>query len=304
MAAPARYFPVGPRALTMRARLGRFPTALGNGAADDRYLQLDDEAPRYRRAKVTPTRPGRPPPRERWRLRDDTPARAAALDAVRAWLDATAAREAPAVHATLDPAAPRAAWFEAVSRAVQEDLVVLHRGPPAGEPILMHVSFPSAWRPEAVAEADFRAIHGPVPGFADTAAQAESMVATMIERGPYLRFVWMLVADDVLDHHPDEGRQRPWEAGSTGYLRVERQITVPFPAVDASLFIIRTLVYPFAALTARERATVAAAIDAMPPAVRRYKGVAGREAHIRAALARAGERRRPPAGAPVDDPVR
>lgn len=290
MPPPARYFPVQPRPLTMRARLKRFPVELGNGAADQRYFQLDDDAPRYRRAKVTATRPGHPAPCDRWQQRDDTPARRAALDAVRGWLDETLAREAPALHATLDASADRAAWFANVSRGVQEDLVVLHRGPPAGEPILMHVSFPSNWRPDAVAEADFGAIHGPVPGFVDAPAQAVSMVDAMIERGPYLRFVWMLDADDTLDHHPEHGRRAAWGADSTGYLRVERQITVPFPAVGASLFIIRTLVYAFESLSESQRATMSRAIDVMPPAVRRYKGVAGREEHMHAALDRAAAR--------------
>lgn len=290
MVPPARYFPVEPRALTMRARLKRFPVELGNGPADHRYLQLDADASRYRRAKVTPTRPGHPAPGDRWQLRADTPARCAALDAVRGWLDGTLADEAPGVHGSLDATADRAAWFTAVSRSIQEDLVVIHRGPPAGEPILMHVSFPSNWRPEAVAEVDFRAIHAPVPDFVDEPAQAVSMVDAMIERGPYLRFVWMLDADDTLDHHPDHGRRAAWGPESDGYLRVERQITVPFPSVDASLFIIRTLVYAFASLSAAERETIGRAVDAMPSAVRRYKGVSGREEHIHAALVRAAAR--------------
>lgn len=281
-----RYFPVEPTPLHMRARLRRFPADCGNGALDGRYFQLDDAAPRYRDAKQRPARPGGPPPRDRWSMRDDTPARQAALDAVRSWVEATLAVEAPAVAAALT-AVDRRGWWWALSAAVQEDLVVMHRGPAAGEPILMHVSFPSAWRPEALVEADFADIHGPVPGFVDTAAQAVSMFETMVERGPYVRFVWALVADAVLDHHPDEGGARPWTADAAGFLRVERQITVPFPGVGASLFIIRTFVTPFAALSGAERAVISAALDVMPAEVRRYKGMVGNEGHIAAALARA-----------------
>lgn len=282
------YFPVEPGPLHMRARLRRFPVDCGNGICDACHFIVDEEAARYRAAKQTPARPGGPAPRARWSMRDDTPARAAALDAVQAWVAATLAVEAPGV--VLPAGVDRRAWWWALSAAVQEDLVVMHRGPAAGEPILMHVSFPSAWRPEAVAEADFQGIHGPVPGFVDTAAQAVSMFDSMVERGPYVRFVWALVADDVLDHHPDEGGARRWGPGCDGWLRVERQITVPFPAVGASLFIIRTFVTPFAALGGEERAVIAAAVEAMPETVRRYKGMAGNEGHIAAALARAGAR--------------
>lgn len=300
--APARYFPVDRAPLQMRARLRRFPVDCGNGLLDQCFFQVDDELPRYRRAKASPSRPGGPAPWLRWSMRDDTAARAAALDAVRAWIEGTLGAEAPAVMAEVAEAASveaagaevgsdersdRRAWWWALSQAVQEDLVVMHRGPAAGEPILMHVCFPSAWRPQAIAEADFQAIHGPVPGFVDAAAQAVSMFDTMVERGPYLRFVWSLVADDVLDHHPDEGGARSWEAGATGFLRVERQLTVPFPAVGASLFIIRTVVRPFAALTSDERAVIAEAVAALPPDVRVYKGMAGKEPFIAAALAAA-----------------
>lgn len=282
-----RYFPVEPGPLHMRARLRRFPVDCGNGAADAAYFVVDEEAPRYRAAKRAAARPGGPAPWARWSMRDDTPARRAALDAVWSWVAATLAVEAPAVAAGLPAGVDRREAWWALSAAVQEDLVVMHRGPAAGEPILMHVSFPSAWRPERVAEADFQAIHGPVPGFVDTAAQAVSMFDSMVERGPYVRFVWALVADDVLDHHPDEGGARRWGPDAAGWLRVERQITVPFAAAEASLFIIRTFVTPFAALAGEERAAIGAAVEAMPDVVRRYKGMAGNEGHIAAALRRA-----------------
>ncbi len=85
-----------------------------------------------------------------------------------------------------------------------------------------------------IAGASFGEVHAPVPGFAESAAANDSMVRTMVERGPYVRFVWTLSADDHLDHHPDEGRRRPWSEGGSGWLRVERQVSVPFPRIAAA----------------------------------------------------------------------
>jgi hypothetical protein len=99
------------------------------------------------------------------------------------------------------------------------------------------------------------------------------MVTGMIERGPYVRFVWTVTADDHLDHHPEEGRRVEWRDARAGWLRVERQVTVPFSAVGASLFLVRTYVYPFASLADDERRVLATAIERMPTAIADYKRV-------------------------------
>ncbi|MEM9493067.1 MAG: heme-dependent oxidative N-demethylase subunit alpha family protein, partial [Myxococcota bacterium] len=202
----------------MRARLTRFPVELGNGAVDRQYFQPDDQLERYRQAKRAPSRPGRPRPCDRWTMHDDTEARRAALDAVRDWIVATLDREAPTLGRDLP--GPRREFWDALGQTVQCDLVVMHRTAASDAAILMHVSFPSRWRPEAVSGTSFRTIHGPVPGFSEQPAQARSMVATMIERGPYLRFAWSLVADERLDHHPDDSEYTPWTADTPGWLRV------------------------------------------------------------------------------------
>src|SRR5262245_9130047 len=150
----------------------------------------------------------------------------------------------------------------------------MHRRADHGDAaIAVDVSFPSDWRPERVLGTDFRFIHGPVPGFADRTAQARSLVGAMIDRGPHVRFVWTLKADDDLDHHPDVGPHRGWSPHGGGFLRVERQVTVPFTDVSAALFLIRTYLYPFASLSAAERAAIADAVETMPAPAAAYKGL-------------------------------
>ena len=158
--------------------------------------------------------------------------------------------------------------------------------------IAVYVCFPSSWRPERILGWSFRQIHGPAPDFADTAPAADSLVSAMVERGPYVRFVWTLVAHGELDHHPDDGPGTRFEAGTQdGWLRIERQVTVPFPEEEASLFLIRTILRPFADLARDERETLARAVRCMPESTARYKGIEGRrEAILHALEAGAPER--------------
>jgi dimethylamine monooxygenase subunit A len=260
---PARYFPVKATPLRMEAGLKPLATSFGNGDRDALPFQLDDERDRYLAAKreISPTRH-----RVLARNPDDERVHREVL----AWMAATLRRDHTPTFApeALDS-------YAAIGALVQEDFTVLARASGPGEAIAVHVSFPSGWRPERIAGTSFRAIHAPVPSFADVDAQAESMVRAMVERGPYVRFVWTISADDHLDHHPEEGRREAWRREDPGWLRVERQITVPFPSLDASLFLIRTYLYPFASLTPDERAVLSRALASLPDDVRRYKGLEG-----------------------------
>ena len=267
-APPARYFPVDRKPLHMRPRLKPFPTDLGNGPADERTFQTDEEVGRYLAAK----RPAR------YRLARD-PEAAHAHETVLSHLEKVLAAERPGgFEAGQGDAATR---YAAAAAVVQEDFTVQLLEPDGSDrAIALYVSIPSGWRPEQVLGWSFREIHLRVPDFADTAATAGSLVSAMALRGPYLRFVWSPSADGELDHHPEEGSRRDFRPDSRqGWLRIERQITVPFPLPElgsgwaASLFVIRTYLRPFASLSPAERDTLAAALRCMPVATARYKGL-------------------------------
>jgi len=264
---PARYFLVRDTPLRMEAGLLRHGTDLGNGPADALFFQLDDQLERYRAAKRAI-----PVSRHALLARDAEERRiqAAALD----WLRATLAREHPTLLLELGQDAAHAG-LTALVELVQEDLVVLRRLPDGGSAaIAVLVSSPSGWRPERIHGASFGTIHGPVPDFAKHPQAERSMVDAMVERGPYVRFVWTVSADDALDHHPEEGHRAPWRVDEPGFLRVERQTTVPLPGLGAAIFLIRVYLYAFTDLSAEQRATLARALEAMPPHVAAYKGIA------------------------------
>src|SRR5207247_7582028 len=132
----------------------------------------------------------------------------------------TLAREHPARYAALDASAAPTGYARLAS-VLQEDLVVLRRLPDGdSSAIAVHVCAPSGWRPERIHGASFGAIHDPVPAFAKDPRAERAMVDAMVERGPYVRFVWTVTADANLDHHPEEGRREAWRSDGSGFLRV------------------------------------------------------------------------------------
>lgn len=295
LAEPARYFPVSAEPLRMKPGLHKWGTDFGNGERDRYFFQVDNAYAGYLREKADEDRGGRSRLLRFQMLEDE--AHLLALRRIANFVSETAAREAAlqgvsllgATPLALDASAERVrARFDWLMRRLQEDAVVVRRMAEGGDRVvMMHVSVPGSWRPEERFGTSFMDIHRPVPNFAVRDQVAAQMVHAMVARGPYVRFVWSTPPDDALDHHPDLGAKGSWRDGSDGFLRVERQLTVPFPEVDAGLFLIRTYVYPFASLRPSQRTVLRGAIDAMPEEVARYKGLHDHRSAIAAALDRA-----------------
>lgn len=256
----------------MQPGLFRFGTDFGNGEADQRYFPRDDTTARYlsEKARVLASFP------DRQARASSTPELERGLAAAARWFTETLAQEglAAAARAPLDQ----------LGQELVEDFVILQRDEDgADRAVGVNVCFPSGWRPEQLLGRSFEQIHRVIPGIAAVLSKSRSLVDAMVERGPYVRFVWTITADAELDHHPEQGRRASWSpATPRGYLRVERQTTVPLRAVNASVFLIRTYLYGFDELSLAERATLASALQQMPAEMLRYK-------RLEAALPRALE---------------
>jgi hypothetical protein len=152
-----------------------------------------------------------------------------------------------------DGAPPFACALDALISQIPEDLAIVVRDPTvpsdrgaiSGRDRLafLHVCSPSHWAPEEKAGLDFRALHAPVPGFERLARAAGPLVEAMIQKGPFVRFVWSFVTDRRLNHHPEPPpnwelsawRGRAFDASKPEseapfYLRIERQVTWGLPA--------------------------------------------------------------------------
>jgi hypothetical protein len=255
------YFPVKPEPFRMQAGLSRFGTDFGNGEADRLLFPRDVTTPHWTSVKavVLAAHPGRTA------CSVQTDPERQALDAARHWLEQTLQAEGHALPSGLSLAqlAPR----------IAEDFVILHY-PQGGvdRSLFVHVCFPSGWRPEHILGKSFLQIHAPVPAFDAVERAAPSLTESLVTRGPYVRFVWTISADGELDHHPEQGTRDAWTPDTPrGFLRVERQVTVPLPAQRAAVFIIRTYLYGFEELSAEQRAVLARALELMQPGVLRYK---------------------------------
>jgi hypothetical protein len=270
--APARFFPVKAERLRMQPGLFRLGHDFGNGPDDSRHLLRDSHFADYRAAKQ--------------RVLDSDPERAllgtseanllTLSQTVTNWLrhalKAEQGVELPQRELST-PALAHAAYRE-LALELQEDFVVLQRAATGERMVTVCVCLPSAWRPERIAGQSFLALHTPVPEFESVATNASMLVNAMIERGPYVRFVWNVVADARLDHHPDRSPRGSWHAETPGFLRVERQLSVPFPAQQASLFLIRTYVYPLPELSPEQRQILRQALEQMSAPTQSYKGLA------------------------------
>lgn len=256
----------------MQAGLSRFGADFGNGQADSLFFPLDESAPGQIAAKARVLE--RYPSVNAGSVETEDERRA--LEAARSWMTRTLRREGHRVDA--------ATGVERLGAQLAEDFVVLRQSPSGDDRTLwVHVCSPSGWRPERILGKSFLEIHAPVPAFGAVARGAAGLVEAMVTRGPYVRFVWTVAADDQLDHHPDHAGRAAWTPGTArGFLRVERQVTVPLPAERAAVFIIRTYLYPFEQLSAEQRATLAGALRLMPDEILRYK-------QLHAALPRALE---------------
>ena len=263
------YFPVQPEPLRMQPGLFRFGTDFGNGDADQRFFPRDATLPHYlgEKSRVLAAHP------ERDGYSIQSAREEASVLAAEHWLKGTLRTEAQVELTDV----PRAS----LGAQLMEDFAVLGKDESGQDRTLwLHACFPSGWRPEHVIGNGFSQIHARIPAFEAVAKKAPSLVDAMLTRGPYVRFVWTISADDALDHHPDEGERAPWSGATEhGFLRVERQTTVPLPGANACVFLIRTFLYDFAVLDPEKREILARALEQMPAEIQRYKSLSGAVPH-------------------------
>lgn len=267
----------------MRPGLQRMQaTEQGQGPAQTQALPLfapDDRATAYRQAREALHQ------QHPQRLQHGTP-HTETLRAIAAEWAAQTGHSAPD-----DP------WGLAL--ALQEDFVVLRDAPTqdsaAGLEMrteFLSVCFPSNWDPAEKLGLDFTAIHQPVADNALLQAGARGIVDTAFRQSRMLRHVWLLTPNGDLAQHPETRRER-WEdalarAEETRgflidqvYFRVERQTTLPLPALGRGVFFIRVMVCPLretlalaGADGASRPAELADALASMSDAVVAYRGMA------------------------------
>jgi hypothetical protein len=280
-------------------------TDCGGGAADGFVFQLDNQFDRYRGEKLA----SRAERLDKYVLGHEYSKEVAAV--VARWLIDGLCSEYPALFSfdlnelhcqltgevlqfdddmrliatTGGPGSKYVSAFDALCSQIQEDVAVVCKEGDRNWAAALHICMPSHWRAEDKIGTDFVATHAPVPHFEKINAAAPALVDAMVNKGPLVRFGWGVETDPRLNRHPDpppgvdssvwRSRGKVNETGAPFYMRVERQVLLPLPEVNASIFLIRTYLYDVRELTSDQRAFMRSAIESMSPQAREYKSVTG-----------------------------
>lgn len=150
---------------------------------------------------------------------------------------------------------------------------------------MIHLCSGSHWACEDKIGKSFLQVHSPIPHFDKIGKVSANMIEAMINKGPFVRFVWSFVTDTRLNHHPIapvgmnqiewKGRSFNAQLATPFYLRVERQVVYGLPEIDSSFFGIGISFIDGNKIKAdtNMRENLIGALNSMSPESRIYKGV-------------------------------
>jgi hypothetical protein len=271
----ACYFPLETGKYEVKPGLMPLGTDLGNGEADKRVFQIDQQFAHYRQVKRLARAERLDKYYQVWNYSDAVASAIAHLLLTRLpqeypqYFHRTITGDRLTLHnhlttetlhfkegqlqevvegnTAINP--PYVSALDALAMQVQEDLAVVCREGDHNWLAAVHLCHPNHWAAEDKIGRDFAVVHEPVAGMEKINQRSGAIVQTMITRPPMVRFGWGLSTDTRLNHHPQsppgisaeiwQGRQFDIHAPRL-YLRLERQVVWGLPEVDACLFTIRT----------------------------------------------------------------
>ena len=291
----ARYTPWTKGVYEVAPELRPFGTDFGNGEADRRLFQIDEEFERYQHNKRHALRERRGKYVRAWRLSHEV--EAAVIDLIVSrlileypesfsggWEGDTRVLESDGRRWVLPATGPEtdSPALDLLARLVPEDLAVVRTLDHEDWVAYLHLCSPSHWAAEEKIGRSFFSVHEPIPGFERVNAAAPGILDAMVNKGPFVRFVWGVESDDRLNHHPvpppghdpAEWDGRDFSHGRF-WVRTERQVIWGLPAVGAALFTIRVGFVPDHLILADEdlRSSLRQAIEGMSDPALQYKGI-------------------------------
>ncbi len=173
--------------------------------------------------------------------------------------------------------------LDAIASQIPEDLAIWRKEETKEFLDTVHLCSPNHWDPREKIGRNFNDVHAPVGEWRESLApKAQALVESMIKKGPFERFAWGLATDTRLNHHPEPRagveselwRGRSFDPKNPAlFIRVERQVLVPFADLSLSLFLIRTYFYDVTTLNGDERGALKGALKSMRPETLAYKGL-------------------------------
>ena len=291
----AFYTPWGKGVYEVVPALRPFGTDFGNGHWDQKLFQLDTASERIIAAKRVALRERRTKYVRGWKL-----GREVEGAVTRFIIDRLAADYPDRFEAGFEGDSPTLEsdgrrWvfstsrfdtespsLELLMRLVAEDMAIVRRTDGADYISYLHLCSPSHWAAEEKIGRSFFSTHMPIPGFDRVNAVADSLVDSMIHKGPFVRFVWGVESDDRPNHHPEPPPgvdPREWDgrdfSGGRFWVRTERQVVWGLPEFEAAVFTIRVGFVPDTVVLANPhlRDSLRAAVQSMSPESLAYKGL-------------------------------
>ncbi len=173
--------------------------------------------------------------------------------------------------------------LDRIGRLVQEDFCLLRdEGDGTLTLVAAILCFPSRWRLSSKMGRPLGAIHTPVPMYKDKLERPVDRFLSALRTGRIAqRLNWSIMDDPTLFQPTGHGvndfdcHVTAANAGETLFMRVERQTFRRLPATGGIAFGIRVHVTPLAPIVALpgEAARLLAAVQALPPAMERYKSM-------------------------------
>lgn len=166
--------------------------------------------------------------------------------------------------------------LETAARLVPEDLCLMRRTEAGYILAAACVCFPSRWRLADKIGRSLKAIHGPVPGYADALeAPVDRFFDRIAADKPVWRLNWTIHDSPDLFQPASVKRAPPADFGRAVFLRVERQTLRRLPQSGDVLFTIRTYITPLGEIARDADAArrLAAAIENLPAALREYRSL-------------------------------
>lgn len=301
IASPARYFPFETGKYSIAPGLHKLGQKFGNGEADRKVFQLDENWPWYRSNKEACRKENY----EKYACTHN--AKADSLWVVSDFIVSRLLEEYPAffeltrkdevnifqnrmrgeqIRYTDDGHLLAPSHYrnlpDALAMQIQEDLAIWKLEGDQDWMSYIHLCAPNHWAPAAKIGRPFSAVHLPVAGMEAMRARYQPMLRSLLKGGSYVRFAWGLSTDNRLNHHPEAPKGhdlQAWKgrafdpADPQLFVRTERQTLTGFPEVQAVLFTIRTYFEDVQSLTQAKRNQLHDAIESMSHDTLRYKGL-------------------------------
>lgn len=238
---PARYDPSSDGRYEVKVGLHKLDTDFGNGTADTKVFQLDNQWPHYRKQKVLArrerfnkyicaeglsprarkalikvllTRLSRDYPQ--WFYLEQHPGAGWALyckltnETLHFSLDLNYQGTQVRGGKECSPTPAYTSALDALACQIQEDLAVVQVEADGRDRLTaLHLCFPNHWSAQEKLGGNFAAVHRPVPGMEKISARSRRLLQSLTQRGPFVRFAWGLATDTRLNHHPDRAEGFP-----------------------------------------------------------------------------------------------